>query len=839
MARSFLHSSLLAIRNTTGHGRLRTWPRPALASWLMTALIVGFLSVCCAPYMAGQTWNGFSAAAPPAVSWPEGAAVGDFDNSGNLGFATCDTYGYVYVFLGNGNGTFTAAAPTTTPYCSNLVAGDFNGDGKLDLAVNDYNNYTVTILLGNGNGTFTQSASIALGTNNEATALAVGDFNNDGKLDLAVGVTRGSPSDQVRIFLGNGDGTFTAGPVLTLGAYEPYGIAVGDFNGDGKLDLAVADLGSAKVTILLGNGNGTFAAGVQYATGGSPWGITTGDFNNDGKLDLAIANEGSNNVTILLGNGNGTFTAAASPATGKTPYGIAAGDFNGDGKLDLAVVNGATTARTVTILLGNGNGTFTAAPGTPATGATPMAIGVGDWNGDGFPDLVVPNYSSSNMTVLLNLGPFPTTTTLAASPNPVIYGNPLSLTATIANNGIGDPSPTGTVTFYSDGASVGTGSVSSNVASATTTVLTAGTHTLTAQYSGSSSYNSSTSSAITETVLKATPGVTVSCSPNPTTFGSSATTCTGQTSAGATGLMSLTYNGTAWGSGNVNSSGAFSISGLGGSLAGSYTIAATYAGDSNNNGGSGSTTYTINKATPTLTWATPAAITYGTALSATQLNATASTPGTFVYTPAAGTVLATGAHTLSVTFTPTDTTDYTTASATVNLMVNKAVVTVTANNASKVYGTANPAFTPNYSGFVNGDTSAVLTGSPSLTTTATAASPAGSYTIIAATGTLSAANYSFVFVNGTLTITKATSSLSVSSTINPSIYGQSVTFTLTVAGSGSGVTPTGTVTLTKGGTTLLGPTVLSASGTATYTTSTLPAGVDTLQLNYSGDTNYF
>jgi hypothetical protein len=303
--------------------------------------------------------------------------------------------------------------------------------------------------------------------------------------------------------------------------------------------------------------------------------------------------------------------------------------------------------------------------------------------------------------------------------------------------------------------------------------------------------------------------------------------------------MSLTYNGTAWGSGNVNSSGAFSISGLGGSLAGSYTIAATYAGDSNNNGGSGSTTYTINKATPTLTWATPAAITYGTALSATQLNATASTPGTFVYTPAAGTVLATGAHTLSVTFTPTDTTDYTTASATVNLTVNKAVVTVTANNASKVYGTANPAFTPNYSGFVNGDTSAVLTGSPSLTTTATAASPAGSYTIIAATGTLSAANYSFVFVNGTLTITKATSSLSVSSTINPSIYGQSVTFTLTVAGSGSGVTPTGTVTLTKGGTTLLGPTVLSASGTATYTTSTLPAGVDTLQLNYSGDTNYF
>jgi hypothetical protein len=789
--------------------------------------------------MAGQTWNGFSAAASPTVSWPEGVVVGDFDGSGHMGFATCDTYGYVYVFLGNGNGTFTAAAPTAAPNCSTLVAGDFNGDGKLDLAVPNFGNDTVLILLGNGNGTFTPGVSLTLGTNNDPTSIAVGDFNGDGKLDIAVGVTVGSPSDLVKIFLGNGNGTFTAGTTITLGAYEPYGIAVGDFNGDGKLDLAVADLGSAKVTVLLGNGNGTFAAGVQYATGGSPWGITTGDFNGDGKLDLAIANEGSNNVTILLGNGNGTFTAAASPATGKTPYGIVAADFNGDGKLDLAVVNGATTARTVTILLGNGNGTFTAAPGTPATGATPMAIGVGDWNGDGFPDLAVANYSSSNVTILLNLGPFPTTTTLAASPNPVVYGNPLSLTATIANNGIGDPSLTGTVTFYSDGTSVGTGSVSSNVASATTTVLTAGTHTLTAQYSGSSSYNGSTSSAITETVLKATPGVTVSCSPNPTTFGSSTTTCTGQTSAGATGLMSLTYNGTAWGSGNVNGSGAFSISGLGGSLAGSYTIVAAYAGDSNNNGGLGSTTYTINKAMPTVTWPTPAAISYGTALSATQLNATASTPGTFIYTPPAGTVLTAGLHTLSVTFTPTDTTDYTTASATVNLPVNQAVLTVTANNASKVYGTANPAFTPSYSGFVNGDTSAVLTGSPSLTTTATAASPVGSYTVTAAAGSLTAVNYSFIFVNGTFTITKATSSLSISSTINPSTYGQSVTFTLTVAGSGSGVTPTGTVTLTKGGTTLLGTTSLSASGTATYTTPTLSVGVDTLQLNYSGDTNYF
>jgi hypothetical protein len=168
-----------------------------------------------------------------------------------------------------------------------------------------------------------------------------------------------------------------------------------------------------------------------------------------------------------------------------------------------------------------------------------------------------------------------------------------------------------------------------------------------------------------------------------------------------------------------------------------------------------------------------------------------------------------------------------------------AVLTVTANSASKIYGTANPAFTASYLGFVNGDTSAVLAGSPSLTAAATPASPVGSYAINAAVGTLSAANYSFALVNGTLTITKATSGLSVSSSINPSTYGQSVTFTLTVGGSGSGVTPTGTVTLTEGGKTLLGTTTLSASGTAIYTSPTLPVGANTLQLNYSGDTNYF
>jgi hypothetical protein len=157
----------------------------------------------------------------------------------------------------------------------------------------------------------------------------------------------------------------------------------------------------------------------------------------------------------------------------------------------------------------------------------------------------------------------------------------------------------------------------------------------------------------------------------------------------------------------------------------------------------------------TINWATPAAITYGTALGATQLDATANVSGTFVYTPTSGTVLSAGVRSLSVVFTPTNTADYTTANESVNLTVNPAPLTVTANNQSKVYGATLPALTASYTGFVNGDTQSVLSGSPSLTTTATAASAAGNYAITAAAGTLSAANYSFIGVNGTLTVTLA------------------------------------------------------------------------------------
>jgi hypothetical protein len=205
--------------------------------------------------------------------------------------------------------------------------------------------------------------------------------------------------------------------------------------------------------------------------------------------------------------------------------------------------------------------------------------------------------------------------------------------------------------------------------------------------------------------------------------------------------------------------------------------------------------YTIIQATPTITWTTPAAISYGTALSATQLNASASVAGTYAYSPAAGSVLTAGPHTLSVIFTPTDTTDYTTAMSTVTLIVNPAMLTVTANNASQLVGAANPAFTASYSGFVNGDTAAVLSGLPLLTTTATSSSPAGTYPITASVGTLTAANYSFTFVNGTLTVVPPTIILITTATLTGSATA-GYTATVTVQNTGTG--PASNVTLTTG-----------------------------------------
>jgi hypothetical protein len=282
-------------------------------------------------------------------------ALGDYNNDGKLDIAVADfayAFNNVPIFLGNGDGTFTAStAPGNlhNTLCS-LGSWDFNGDGNLDLAGGNDIYGGVTTLLGFGDGAFTQPAGSPVPTSLGACSLAVGDFNGDGKLDVAV-----TSTNNTNIFLGNGDGTFTPATGSPIAAGSPFGgIVVGDFNGDGKLDVAVGDGTNNTLTILLGNGDGTFskAAGSPITIGAGPYyAIVAGDFRGNGKLDLAVADYTDNNVILLLGNGDGTFSQAVnSPIlVGKAPVSLAVGDFKGVGRLGLAVAN--TGDNTISILV--------------------------------------------------------------------------------------------------------------------------------------------------------------------------------------------------------------------------------------------------------------------------------------------------------------------------------------------------------------------------------------------------------------------------------------------------------------------------------------------------------
>jgi|GEM_PF-1702372 len=280
-----------------------------------------------------------------------------------------------------------------------ITTADLNGDGKLDLAVANSGDDTVTILLGNGNGAFTTKSTPSAGTS--ANWIAVGDFNGDGKLDLAV-ANSGSPGPAgVTILIGNGDGTYTRGDSLTTGD-DPFAITTADFNGDGHLDLAVSNANDNTITVFLGNGNGTFGTGATYAVGASPEVIVPGDFNEDGILDLAVSNLTDGTVSVLLGVGDGTFHAQHAFSSGGSgqPIGLIAADFNKDNHLDLAAVN----ASDVAILLGNGAGSFTL-HANPTTGSGDLIAGVtGDYNGDGNLDIVLSDRTAGEAFLFLGMG---------------------------------------------------------------------------------------------------------------------------------------------------------------------------------------------------------------------------------------------------------------------------------------------------------------------------------------------------------------------------------------------------------------------------------------------------
>jgi hypothetical protein len=237
--------------------------------------------------------------------------------------------------------------------------------------------------------------NFVVGTN--PRSVAIGDFNGDGRSDLAVA---NGNSNNVSILLGTETGTFGAATNFAAGM-TPISVAIGDFNGDERSDLAVANYNSNDVSVLLGSGTGTFGGATSVAVGASPFSVAIGDFNGDGRSDLAVANGNSNHVSILLGTGTGTFGAASNLLVEASPRSVAIGDFSGDGLSDLAVANYGSND--VSILLGTGTGTF-AAPADFAVGTNPIFLAIGDFNGDGLSDLAVANANSNDVSVLLGAG---------------------------------------------------------------------------------------------------------------------------------------------------------------------------------------------------------------------------------------------------------------------------------------------------------------------------------------------------------------------------------------------------------------------------------------------------
>ena len=543
------------------------------------------------PYTLAAAVGGNASAAPSGTL----SFLNASDNNAVLGTASLSAAPPGTNFLNVSSFPFNWFAEGGQDPAEPIVVGDFNGDGIPDIAgvggrgcfAGPCVDASVGTALGDGKGNFTPATilDIGFGTNLETFSVAVGDFNGDGKLDLAVG-GEVNPTFSITIALGNGDGTFSyKGSVATGGAFEVF--AVGDFNGDGIPDLAVANSAADIVTILLGNGDGTFAPSTAATspTGSNPVAIAVADFNGDGIPDLAIGNDpqdgSSGSVTILLGNGDGTFTAAASPATPSGVNAIAVADFTGDGKADIVVANGLT----LTMLKGNGDGTFTSSTITPTAGsfrAINMIL-VGDFNGDGKADLELSGYDFfllGNGDGTFNVAPLELFLPATANPGQNVAA------ADFNGDGSTDLISLGSSQERAGGLVL---LAANQTATATATGITVppatDTQEVVASFPGNSNYGPTTSNPTTlVNVPLGTPTVSLAASPNPAPAGTLVTLTATVTGSATTPTGTVTfYDGSAQlGSATLNGSGVATYASS--TLAvGANSVTASYGGDGNYN----------------------------------------------------------------------------------------------------------------------------------------------------------------------------------------------------------------------------------------------------------------
>ena len=564
--------------------------------------------------------------------------------------------------------TFIAApSPQTGLDPQSLATGDINGDGIADMVILNEDDNTISVLLGNGDGTFRAGTTLTFDRSSALFGqIILGDFNEDGVLDLAAAAGGG-----IVIVPGVGDGTFLA-PVTQLLDLGTLSAVTGDFNQDGHADLAVLtqdDDNQAVVNVLLGKGDNTFTQLPGINLGGSPAAsIFAGDFNADGSPDLVIPT--SNGVAILTGLGDGTFSQRASIDTSAVfPTSVAIGDVNNDGKVDLIVTDAGNVGGTgaLDIFTGNGDGTFTAA-GNLTAGNRPAWVTLADFNADGLPDLAVVNLADNTISVFLGRGDDTFTALSTTSTGQV----PLFVAAPDLNgDGVPDLVAVNAVRF---------GDTNTGIPGSVTVLLT----------------------QLAQTAIATTTGLSIA--------------------------------------------------------PGTHQVAASYPGDSTYAASlSTPTTLTGLQLTSTLNWQPKVtSIPFGTPLGALELDAVAVgpvgdvVPGTYTYTPPAGSVLKPGTHTLSVTFVPADPTIFTGATSSIQVLVT-GLTSSSISPSTVILGAGNTTITLTGSGF---SSSAVVqvNGSP---IPSTVVSPTTLMAIVPATDFVKSGTLTIVVVDASISQTTA------------------------------------------------------------------------------------
>jgi hypothetical protein len=819
----------------------------------------------------------------------------------------------VGVLLGNGNGTFQppvtyaleAFTAGVSPGINTIAIADINGDGKPDLLAAspctsldtssecaDYDG-VVSVLLGNGDGTF-QNATGYWSGGQIATSIEVADINGDGHPDIvAVNLCPSGPNNNditsrcqfggysvVGVLLGNGDGTFQPAQDYSSGGYYSISGVLADVNGDGKLDVVIGnqidfwpDFENGSVGVLLGNGDGSFQEGSPVIfTAQNVDFATVADVNGDGHTDLLVpgAEEettcmgntctSSPDYVVLMsfGNGDGTFQSPSIvPTNTNTETELVAADVNGDGKVDLLLPG-------VDVLLGNGDGTFQSDQTFSSGGGD--AIAVADVDANGKLDLLVAN---GGVGVLINETSWPTTTTLTSSINPTSFGQSLTLTATITEQGA-KAMPSGTVTFTDGSAIIGAASVIDGIASLNTSTLVAGTHTITATYGGDGNYAVSTSAALTQVVNVVPTNITLSSNANPVEPNQQITytaTVTGQYGGVLTGSVRFHDNQT---TAVIPISAGVAVLTESYSATGTHSIVASYSGDTNNLSSTSAvlTEYVQNFPIPTtttvVTSGSPSVVNSLVTFTATVTPKHGSVPNGESVTFYDGTTqigtgktvsnvatfvtaaLSVKAHSIKAIYLGDST--FKTSSGTVQQVVkaNGTTTSLSVNPSPLNYGqtvvltavvTSSGSSVPTGKiTFFNGTTvlgSSALssTGVSTLTTTKL---PVGSGSLTATYGGDSQ-NAKSTSAPVTQLVNQAVLSMSVSSSLNPSASGRLVRFTATMTSNGS--LPNGQqVTFTYNGATIGRGTI--SGGKATFSTSSLPAGSDLVTVNYAGNADY-